>query len=428
MTSVAFSGTVSRDFSAAIDLSRSVVNDLVLSAEIGRTSRRDDASPLEIGSGATVILNSAVPIEWTVAFSGALSGAPTEWRASLLRSAVAASEWRVALSSDGVVPAAWGLLVAVPSMIPAETNQTTVAAMPGYTEWRAPVARNAQMPAETVLAVAANVGPVPVAMGTTALLDVAVPGQFQLTILRDDVVGFESGASTSVGVFGDACVPIEWRGVTVADSVVAIGTGANSICDSADAAEWSGGIIGSYGDMAAPIGFGVGTATSNIVYEESSQTSVTDELIPADATATFVVEATVVTSYVLSLSADTIVSFGVTVLQTADSAAPAEWRTNLTTGADSIAFGFLQEVTQDVAGVASWTTTISADVLALIETSVTTQAQSADTASPIEWKSSLSVAVTVSDERWFDRKSIGASLEPDEWEEDHGDSVIPTTD
>jgi hypothetical protein len=43
-----------------------------------------------------------------------------------------------------------------------------------------------------------------------------------------------------------------------------------------------------------------------------------------------------------------------------------------------------------------------------------------DIDSPVEWSMAVLVDVTLGQDYWFDRASIGESLEPDEWEKTHG--------
>ncbi len=412
--------TVICDFGTPAMFSRATLADNTAVCEVGQTARRDIAAFMEASSSVTVTANAIVPAEWTISFFGATAASPTEWRSGLLMDPAAPSEWRTGLSVDAPVFAASGALVAVPYAVPSEGNRTTILVGPASVDWRAPVSRDASGGPETGLTARSDIGPVPISGDATAFLDASVPVQFLPTILRDDNAGVESGASISVAVTGDANVPLEWRGGIVADRGSPADAKTTFARDIGASAEWTGGAA-SYGNVTVSVEFGGGAFAASPTVVDAGGGVLSGAEVGAIADSALVVESSTSPESTLSVVAENFVfPDGNADRATEDAIVSVEWSSLFVTTDAAVFIEWARGFASDIVGPADWTANISADVQVLIETAVTTASLVGDAEVPVEWTVPVLVDFIIDQEQWFDRETIGASLEPDDWEADHG--------
>ncbi len=105
---------------------------------------------------------------------------------------------------------------------------------------------------------------------------------------------------------------------------------------------------------------------------------------------------------------------------TEDISVAVEWSSGFITVDAASAISWTQIVDLPSGFTSEWQVTISADTVALLETTTTAVGMFVDAEMPVDWTLTIFTDLVIEGDIEFSRKTIGASLEPDDWEADHG--------
>lgn len=414
-----FGSSIVRNNVTVVEYEGNVARDSSVPEASALNPRRDFVVPQETGAVASLIANATVPIEWLKGLSGVMTSIPVEWRVTVFRDSVVPSEWRTAFTIDAAMFAEMLSLRAIAVPASADFKLTAVAVFPTSAEWRTPVAKDSVFPTESTLSVRVD-EVVPWSLTGSVQRDDATPLQFLPTILRDDQITFESGL-VPVAASSDARVAIDWSGGISADRSAQIESRSTPFRDTIVFSEWTGGAA-SFDDAVLSIEFGAGAfATAATVPSESVSGVLSAPEFGAISDASAIAELTPVSEYTLSVLGENFLfpAANESLLVT-DYATPIEWSSLFVTADATFFAGWTQSLASDFAAPISWTATISVDTQMLIETLTTPVVFHSDAEMQVEWTMPVMVDVVISGDRWFSRESIGSSLEPDDWEADHG--------
>jgi hypothetical protein len=364
--------------------------DQVAPLELNMGPRTDYIVPVDWGQPAQTSASITVPLEFVsrifefrpadIDFGGGKlfpTVVPVEWRgsAATTQDAVASIEWRGGFVADVVNPAEWR------STIYLNTDSNPFSGE--FSNEFGPAGNVLEFSATTLVTHNDNVG-------------------WGANVARSVIAPVELGASFSVSVLQ----PVEWRISVVRDIIAPIAI--------------AGSATGATGDANAPLSFSGGIVSDAFVISDFLTTKARNE----DISATWITSA--LANYVSSLE---VLAGG-----SADMFAPNDQLQQIAvTKGSAIDWAFTGVVVDTVVAYESlrirlsstnvetyWTgLMLSPDIPALVEWAQGTAVAIGDTNAPMEVLSLRTVDIVIDLERLFGRGSIGAALEPDEWEREH---------
>jgi hypothetical protein len=349
----------------------------------------DTPFAIEWQSGAASIIGDArIPLEWRFAYSSDRT-APAEWSAS-----------RVV---DGAVPIVWQRSHAIDATSPGEWRANLSLDMPAFISWQSN-----------------TLGPMP-------SINATFPLEWKSSPVLDAIVAAEFGLS----VVQTAVVPVEMTNLRILDATVPADPGGTGRIDAVIASEWSSGLsIG----ITGPLETVIAVMRDVRIFDETNLAVVSDAATPSGYMLNLARDVVLWIEPLTGIAADirAAVEPGGGAAFGADAAVPLEWRSG---------------IFQDGAMAAAGSATLSADTVFCIDASfphvidapfgiawgvgvaVTMNVPSewghltasvvTDTAFQLEIKATIAADITVPIMKNIGRKAIGASLEPDEFEDQH---------
>jgi hypothetical protein len=345
--------------------------------------------------------DTSFAIEWQSGVASIIGDAriPLEWHSTYSADQTAASEWSTSCMADGAAPIAWQRSHAVDAPAPVDWRASLVRDVAGSIDWAFPFVMS-----DSVLSVDWKASPV---------LDAVVSAEFGLSVIQTAVVPVET---TSLRILG-AAVPVD--------------PGATGRLDAAIVYEWSSGLANG---VTAPL--------------ETVLAVMRDVRILAETSLAVMSDAAMQSGYMLNLAQNVVLWIEPLIGIAADARAPLEFGGGATFGADAaVPVEWRSGIFQDGVMAAGGSVTLSADIVLTIGTSFPhvidaqfgfvwaagmvvdanvpaewghlTLSAVTDAAFPLEIKATIAADITAPIMKNIGRKAIGASLEPDEFEDKH---------
>lgn len=424
-----------RDDTAAIDFNMSRLADTLVSVDWRAPLLRDDMALVE--ELDTVAWTTPVPVEWSASAIIATAITPLAFDALRVRDDIAPAEELASARGDAVVPIDFSQPAQMSTnfTVPMEFGNRIFQVYPEPIEFNTARARDATIPAEwtgntgTTRDVVAPIEwrgawvadtTAPTEWRVAFTTDAAVPTEATSVILTDP----ETAPEMTLSILGENFVfPDADAGVRTEDAVGSAEFGTTLLRDAVVPTAITGSATGAMGDATAPLAFGggLGSAPWPISAEFGGAVAADMRIISASL-AVMLSEPETVAEVLLSVIGENfIVPDGNFDVITANSATPIEWSSVAVARSATFGFEYSAVTTTDIEAPTDWFgTSISADTIALIEWTQDTTGTFADAEASIDFLNmSVLVDVVVPIERDISRHSIGAGLEPDEWEREH---------
>lgn len=372
-------------------VSSTVLATATMPVEMGATWRRDHATPAEIPgsalSAATVPLDWGQPAQMSTSFA-----VPLEFVSRVFQVHPEPLEFSTARVRDVTTPAEWA----------GSTATTLDADAPA--EWRGPAVVDADAAIE---------------WRTTFTVDAVAPSAWVSTILADP----ETAPEMTLSIVGESfIIPDADAGVRTEDLTATTSWSATILRDAVVPFANAGSATGATGDADAPLSFGGGLASTPWeVPLEAGAGRRADAPVTSAWLSLMLSEPETAAEMTLSVVGESFIvpdtSFDII---TEDHAAPVEWSAVAVTADATFEIECLTVTVADADGSADWFgSTLSADTVALIEWTQDTATASADAEAPVDFLSMIVTDATAPIERRRRHRTIGARLEPDEWEREH---------
>lgn len=426
-------GLVARASSASpIDPGTTRLAATFVASERRAALRRDASAPAE--PDAVAAWSPVVPVDWQSLTSVRSDAVPLGSVAALAADRAAPAEPLVTAARGNVVPVDWSQPAqsAVSVSVGAEFTSRIFEFRPNDIDFGAGKFWDRATPVEwtgdtgTTLDVD---GPVEWRGGLAS--DGAAPTAWRATFAGDATTPVEPEASPSADAAGDAsrtadlgrdaAAPVEWRLALVLSSITPVAWRSTLVEDAVVPVAYTGSATGATGDAEASLEFGVGRVSDAVAPHETGSSSASDAPAPAawqggtraDRAATL--EAA--TTGAVDAAAPLTASVEVAATRRAD----VDWSfTGVTVSARFVVEAARADFVDAPFSVTWRRAALSPDADTLIEWGHETLAASGDAFVPLDFVSLGAVDIVVDLGIGFERGSIGASLEPDEWEREHG--------
>ncbi len=405
--------TVACNFGAPAEIGATQTGNQAVAPATMMNPRVDTVAPLEINSATGVIRDAAVPIEWIRTLSGAISVEPSEWRSTTSADTLAPAEWRTTIAIDRPTPVEMTLSAVATYGVPFDIKLTTFATLLAGVEWRTPIAQDVTIPTTSGLLARSDITS-PATSEATLRRDDTETTQFLPTIFRDDQITVAIGGP--VAATTDVIAMVEWASGMFADRSAPTEAQTTLFRNVVAPTEWLR--VAVLDDAAAPVGFSAGIAPFVTVPSETSGAVASGAEVSALADAATVSDLiNVAESTLRVVGEDFFFPDATTDRATADNSFVVEWSSNFITTDAVVVAEWLRAFDVALNAPFSWCAMISSDVKVLIDTAQTTITFHNDADAPIEWTMPVLIDAVIEGEVKPDRKTIGAGLEPDAWEE-----------
>lgn len=456
---VEWRGVFARDAQVPIEWRGLMTSDVTIPDEWGLSARNDAVASIDFNM--TRLASPVVPAEWGGTTLFCDTTMPLEFATTTALSWPAPAEWQSRIFAVAPVPVNWIAPFLNDSIMPMESKSSALSDTTDPIDFGQPaqMSTNFTVPLEFISQISLSYDE-PLAIGQVRARDATIPAEWT--------------GNTGVALFAD--VPLEWRGVFTTDSTAPVEWRGSMMQNASSVIEWgfglnvtpvvavefssiilgesfivpdadagirtedvtassetgaspsrdivvplasSGSATGVTGDATVSLSFsgGVGSTIYPIAME-LGVSSAGDTAIPVGNLAAMLSEPETVAESTLTVIGESFVFPDTNFdLITADYATPVEWSATGISASVTFEFGYVSNVVMDVDFSMDWYgTSLSADTLSLIDWTQDTASLVGDASMPISWVVQILVDETIVTEEGFGRKSIGAGLEPDEWE------------